>query len=315
MIRALAFLTLALAQPAGAFELAWPADCALGTTCHIQQYVDHDPGPAATDFTCGPLSYDGHDGTDIALNSRAEMAQGVAVLAAARGVVKAVRDGVEDFQPRILGKECGNGVIITHEGGWETQYCHMEKGSLLVKPGEPVETGAKLGLIGQSGWADFPHVHLTVRHDGQTVDPFEPDPTAACNATPGPGLWNRPVPYEPGGFFAAGFAAVPPTYEAVRAGIDTPSLATNAPGIVLWAFAFGTRKDDVMTFQITGPGGAFFSHGTVLEKPQAQMFRAEGRKLTLPEWPVGAYHGVVSLFRSGTKVDQVTADVQVLPHT
>ncbi len=82
MLRALAPLLMALAPPAGAFDLAFPAGCTLGQDCYIQQYHDHDPGPEATDYTCGPLSYDGHDGTDIALPTRAAMAAGVAVLAA-----------------------------------------------------------------------------------------------------------------------------------------------------------------------------------------------------------------------------------------
>ena len=48
-------LTLALAPPAGAFELAWPVDCRLGDTCHIQHYVDRDPGPGGT-TSARPLS-------------------------------------------------------------------------------------------------------------------------------------------------------------------------------------------------------------------------------------------------------------------
>ena len=170
MIRLSALLTLALAHPAGAFELAFPVDCALGDSCHIQQYPDHDPGPAAVDFTCGPLTYDGHDGTDIALPNRAAMAAGVAVLAAAPGVVRGVRDGVADFAPKVEGRECGNGVLVEHQGGWVTQYCHMRQGSVIVKPGQSVETGTPLGLIGQSGMADFPHVHLSLRHNDTQVE-------------------------------------------------------------------------------------------------------------------------------------------------
>ncbi|MFZ9199919.1 MAG: M23 family peptidase, partial [Paracoccaceae bacterium] len=120
MIRALAPLLMALAFPAGAFELAFPAGCTLGQDCYIQQYHDHDPGSEATDYTCGPLSYDGHDGTDIALPTRADMAAGVAVLAAAAGVVKGLRDGVADAAPFPTGQDCGNGVVIDHGNGWET---------------------------------------------------------------------------------------------------------------------------------------------------------------------------------------------------
>ena len=75
--------SLAAAEP---FSLDFPVDCTLGETCYIQQYVDHDPGPGARDFTCQGLSYDGHKGTDIALPTLAAMAQGVRVRAAAPGI-------------------------------------------------------------------------------------------------------------------------------------------------------------------------------------------------------------------------------------
>jgi hypothetical protein len=48
----------------------------------------------------------------------------------------------------IAGKECGNGVLIEHEGGWRTQYCHMAKGSVRVKPGDQLTTGQPIGLVG-----------------------------------------------------------------------------------------------------------------------------------------------------------------------
>ena len=318
MIRVAAFLTLALASPAGAFELApfklaWPADCTLGDTCHIQQYADHDPGPAATDFTCGPLSYDGHDGTDIALISRAEMTQGIAVLAAAPGTVKGARDGVADFVPWVKGHECGNGVVVEHADGWETQYCHMRQGSVLVKPGDPVETGSPLGFIGQSGMAEFPHVHLSVRHNGTKIDPFEPDPSATCNPAPGPGLWAAPIPYQPGGLLAAGFTSAVPTFDAIRAGLPTEPLAASAPGLVLWAYVFGSRAGDTLQFTITGPQGEVLHTTATLDKTQAQLFRANGKRLTTATWPAGSYQGRITLMRGEARIDQITAEVQITP--
>ena len=318
MTRGAALLTLALALPAGAFELApfklsWPVACTLGDTCHIQQYADHDPGPAASDFTCGPLSYDGHDGTDIALISRAEMAEGIAVLAAAPGTIKGVRDGVADFVPFEPGRECGNGVVIEHKGGWQTQYCHMRQGSVLVKPGDQVEAGTPLGLVGQSGMADFPHVHLSVRHNGSKIDPFEPDPAATCNPTPGPELWATPVPYEPGGFLAAGFADNVPTFDAIRAGLPTAPLSATAPGLVLWGYVFGGRAGDKMEFTITGPQGETLKTSAKLEKTQAQLFRASGKRLTAPNWPAGTYQGTITLLRGGAQIDQIAAQVQITP--
>ena len=317
MILRLILLTLALAQPAGAFEwpaisLAWPAACILGDTCHIQQYPDHDTGPGATDFTCGPLSYDGHDGTDIALPSRAAMAAGVQVLAAAPGIVKGTRDGIADFVPKVDGKECGNGVVIGHADGWETQYCHMRQGSVLVRQGDKVATGTPLGLIGQSGMADFPHVHLSVRHNGTKIDPFEPE-GGACSLTTGPTLWATPEPYEPGGFLAAGFTASVPEFVAIRAGLPTAPLPATSPGLVLWAYAFGTRAGDDMQFTVTGPQGQILQEQVTMEKTQAQMFRAIGKRLKAKAWPQGTYQGIVTLTRNGTEIDTVAAQVSITP--
>jgi hypothetical protein len=303
-------LLMALAQPAGAFELAWPVDCTLGNDCHIQQYFDHDAGPLATDFTCGPLSYDGHDGTDIAVSTRAKMAEGVAVLAAAPGVVKGVRDGVEDFVPFVEGRECGNGVLIEHDGGWQTQYCHLRQGSISVAAGDRVEVGTQLGLVGQSGMADFPHLHLSVRQNGAEVDPFEPD-DATCSLAPGPTLWAEPIIYEPGGILEAGFADRVPEFDEVRAGLPGNGLPETAPGLVMWVYVFGTRAGDQMAIAITGPEGEVIRDTVTFDKTQAQAFRAIGKRLTVPAWPVGTYSGSAVLIREGKPLDQADVSVQI----
>jgi hypothetical protein len=150
--------------------------------------VDHDPGPTALDFTCSGLSYDTHTGTDFALPSLAAMRAGVAVLAAAPGQVTALRDGMPDTgltpetAAQIEGRDCGNGVVIRHADGWETQYCHLMQGSVTVARGQIVETGTPLGLVGLSGNTEFPHVHIALRRNGQVVDPFDPDGQITCGA-------------------------------------------------------------------------------------------------------------------------------------
>ena len=312
MKHALGLALLLLASPAAALDLAWPAACTLGDTCYIQQYADHDPAATASDFTCGPLSYDGHDGTDIALPNRAAMAAGVGVLAAAPGTVLGVRDGIADFAPVVPGKECGNGVVIDHGAGWVTQYCHMRQGSVLVKPGDAIQTGTELGLIGQSGMAEFPHLHLAVRHNDVDIDPFAPDQTA-CALTPGPTLWADPTPYEPGGFLTAGFSDAVPEYDAIKAGLPTDPLPETAPGLVLWAHLFGGRAGDKVAFRITGPTGDILTETAVLEKTQAQLFRAYGKRLTTDAWPTGAYVGSATLTRDGTQIDQIEVTVQIGP--
>src|SRR5690606_33023540 len=100
-------------------KLSLPLDCEPGRTCFLQHYVDIDTGSDARDFRCGSATYDGHKGTDFRLLSTAAARRGVRVLAAAPGVVKAVRDGLEDSIAResggkagVSGVECGKGLVV-----------------------------------------------------------------------------------------------------------------------------------------------------------------------------------------------------------
>jgi Peptidase family M23 len=310
MIKVLA-ITLALASPAGAFELAFPADCALETSCYVQNYVDHDPGPQVQDFTCGGLSYDGHDGTDIALPTVAAMRAGVNVLAAASGTVKGIRDGIADFAPVQPNKECGNGVLVDHGGGWETQYCHMKQGSVRVRVGDPVAAGAVLGQIGQSGQAAFPHVHLAVRHNGAELDPFAPETLTSCGAPPAQGLWDHPLAYAPGGLLDIGVSSDIPQFQAIKNGLSSPSLPATAPALVVWAYIFGPRAGDALLFKLTGPSGEVFTERSLLEKPQALAFRATGRKLKTAAWPKGSYQAEVKMMRGDQELGRKAVMIDI----
>ena len=72
------------------------------------------------------------------------MAAGVQVLASAPGVVRGIRDGMPDQPPEgrlthdFGAMNCGNGVLLAHDGGWETQYCHLRRGSVEVAVGDTV---------------------------------------------------------------------------------------------------------------------------------------------------------------------------------
>lgn len=309
MIRAL-ILSLALASPAGAFQLDWPVACTLGQTCFIQHYFDHDPGPGTRDYTCGTLTYDRHEGTDIALPNRAAMAAGVDVLAAAPGTVLATRDGIADFEPFAKGKDCGNGVLLDNGDGWQTQYCHMKLGSVAVKKGDQLSAGAKLGLIGQSGNADFPHLHLTVRQNGTDLDPFEPV-DQGCGEPASPGLWTHPMPYVPSGFMAAGFSSAVPGFDQIQTGLPTAPLPADAPAIVLWAEVYGGHAGDQMAFQITAPDGSTLLKGANdLTRNQDQLFRALGTRLHAPLKP-GQYAGRIDLIRDGKTFATTTTEVTV----
>ncbi|MGB3407159.1 MAG: M23 family metallopeptidase [Jannaschia sp.] len=284
-------------------RLRLPLDCTLGESCFIQQYVDADPGPAAADYTGGPLAYDNHRGTDVRVADLEAMGAGVAVLAPASGTVRGVRDGMADrvIQDRaeVADRECGNGVAIDHGGGWETQLCHMANGSVAVRPGQDVEAGDKLGEIGLSGATQFPHVHLSVRKDGAVVDPFVA------------GLWLDTPPYEPGGFLSIGLADGVPEFAAVKAGTaDAPYLPVDAPALVVWAAMFGGQAGDVIALRITGPDGQeVFAHDATLERTQAELFRAAGRRLNAARWRGGDYKGTATLIRDGSILDRIETTI------
>lgn len=64
----------------------------------------------------------------------------------------------------------GNLVIINDGDGYVTYYAHNEK--ILVKVGDIVKRGEVISLMGETGMATGPHVHLEIHHDGKPVDPW-----------------------------------------------------------------------------------------------------------------------------------------------
>lgn len=320
MRAALVASALSLAAPiaAGELTLTLPIDCIPGETCYIQNFMDRDPTEQVRDFQCGSLSYDGHKGTDFALPALSDMQWGVNVLAAAPGMVAAVRDGMPDvlFDPasadRIRGKECGNGVLLRHPDGWETQYCHMKSGSVRVRSGDPVEAGTILGQVGLSGKTTFPHVHLSVRRDGRRIDPFDPDSDAdlATCTPPERTLWRDTLDYVPGGLISAGFAQDMPGYDAIKAGTAARDrLPRTAPALVLFGFAYGGRTGDEIDLQITGPDGPVLTERVELNRNQGQFFRAAGKRLRSGRWAGGAYHGTVRILRDGQELSRKMVQV------
>ncbi|WP_047996939.1 M23 family metallopeptidase [Puniceibacterium sp. IMCC21224] len=286
--------------------LSLPLDCTLGQTCFIEDYVDADPGIAQHDYTCGLKSRDGHRGTDIALLSDDAMDRGTAVLAAADGVVEAVRDGVPDrpysaeIAAEIAGQECGNAVRILHPNGYQTLYCHMKRSSLAVQQGQQVTTGTPIGQVGMSGQSNFPHVHITVLKDGKVVDPFAPEVPAGIEPACGTGsgtLWFDPPIYGRTGLFTASFTTSMPRLTHVQSGAARRDSARPDHDLILYGFAFFAETGDEMQLTATGPDGAVFTHRLTIDRGQSQLFRAFGRHAPEGGWPKGAYTGTVSLVR------------------
>lgn len=305
-------VSLFIATSANALEFASPVDCKIGVDCFIQNYVDVDPSPEWQDFSCGKLSYNGHDGTDFRVKNFVEMERGVAVIAAADGLVVGVRDGIEDNgmadPDSIKGKECGNGVMVNHADGWQSQYCHMKKGSIAVFKGQRVKAGDKLGYIGFSGQTAFPHLHLSIRQDSKSIDPFTKEfvGKGVCSLTPRPTLWkdSANIRYVATALLGAGFSTQAPTPEGIRHGkFNDTTMNQDAPLLVAWVDMMGIQAGDKLQLKIVSPDGTiFFEKEEMYANPKAVQFSFAGRKRQATGWASGTYTGSAVLIRDGAEV-------------
>jgi len=297
-------------------RLSLPLRCEPGMNCFIQSYVDHDPGPASTDFNCGARTYDTHNGTDFRVRSMRDKARGVDVIAAADGVVRGVRDGMQDISVRVIGsaalggRDCGNGVMLDHGGGWTSQYCHMAQGSIAVREGARVRRGEPLGRVGLSGNTEFPHVHVTIRKDGTVVDPFAYGKApASCGG--GTSLWTPEVtaalPYRSRILLAQGFADGPVSAEDLDTGrIEDRRPNRDSAALTAWVRLIGIETGDAVRLVLTGPDGRVLAENRpeASDRPKAQLHVFVGRKRPPEGWPTGRFTATVSVQREGRAVTE-----------
>lgn len=322
MIRGLIVLMVSIvAASSGAAQdisLQLPIDCTLGKTCYIQQYMDHDSGPKAQDYLCSPRGKNHHTGTDFALHTIAQMHQGVRVLAAAPGVVVRKRDGKpERFYSAanaetVTGRECGNGVVVKHANGWETKYCHMQKGSIAVKKGQQVAAGDALGNVGLSGRTHFPHMHFSVRKNGKHVDPFAPDGNIVCGAPSKKTLWKKTPEFSGGGILNASFSGYEPTDTDIKLGrAAVGHLDVSAEALVLVSYVFGAQQGDRILHDIRGPGD--WSNVAEIKIDANLAFKSSysGQINDARDWTPGRYTGTVRLMRANNVIARKVVHLEI----
>jgi hypothetical protein len=301
---------LLAAQPV----LDWPVDCTLGQTCFIEDYVDADPTKGRQgDFACGINSRDGHRGTDIALLSFDEIAEGVAVRASAPGRVLRIRDSMPDdrlMRGVTSQTACGNAVLVDHGEGWQTLYCHLRLGSVAVSVGQQVKAGDRLGMVGLSGQTNHPHLHLTVLKDGEVVDPFDPDPDQTCGPVQDT-LWAETPDYYQTGLVTAGFSDHVPTLDDVRTGAARRDTGARDAPLVVYAHIGYGENGDVLEIEASGPDGQIFERSILIKDPQASVMRAFGKKAPPGGWSRGEYLGEATLLRDGRVIAHRFAHVTV----
>ena len=98
-----------------------------------------------------------HYGVDISAP------RGTPIVAAADGyvVISGRRNGYGGY---------GITVEIKHDEHYSTVYAHLCE--TMVKEGDKVRAGEKIGLVGSTGRSTGPHCHFEVRYDGVAMDPL-----------------------------------------------------------------------------------------------------------------------------------------------
>ncbi len=292
------------------FEI--PIDCNIGKDCFIQKYVDTDSSDEYRDHTCGLLTSPNHKGTDFRLRDYVALEKGVAVQAAADGIVSAHRDGVRDINIRF-NKEydskqgCGNVVIINHGSGWNSWYCHMKNGSVTVKKGDKVTAGQKLGLVGLSGETEYPHLHFQVSYYDKIIDPFTTKSigTGCQTSTPVNSLWSdnalSKLEYNNGHLLISGITNEDINSEKARNGKSNgTNFLANSDNIFIWADVTAPRKGDTLRFTIKQPDQEPQTYTRIFGKSKAVMFDAIKLRKGGDIFSRGKYFVTIQMTRNNT---------------
>lgn len=317
----------AAAQQTSLPDLVWPINCTLDKTCWIARYMDRTSGKEHGDYRCGMRTQHNHKGTDIALSDFRAMETGVAVHAAAKGRVLALRNGMPDIvvtkerRTKILKQGCGNVIIIGHGGGWRTRYCHLKKDSLLVKKGDTVAAGQPIAQVGLSGITEFPHLHFMLhRNQGgkpiQHIDPFDgglfEDDTCAATANDNTDtFWAETPDYQPS-------ALLPPVIDTSRRTRDTmwnpqpEAMAPDSPQMIVQARGFHALEGDEWRIQLMSPDGRIAVNQTITQKNDRQRILAfAGLRKPDTGFMSGRWAARVKLTRAGAVIGDQTTTVLI----
>src|SRR5258707_466997 len=80
------------------------------------------------------------------------------------------RFGVVSFAGRRNGY--GNLIVLRHHGGYSTYYAHLRNFAPGLRAGSRVVQGEIIGYVGQTGWANGPHLHYEFHLRDQNRNPL-----------------------------------------------------------------------------------------------------------------------------------------------
>lgn len=292
----------------GPVRLSIPVACVLGRSCLLFSYPNAGTSEEPLDYACGPMTRAAETSTEFRLIDYVDMEDGIAVLAAAPGTVRAVRDDLPDVSYRLLGLSAviddslGNYVEIEHRDGVITTYSHMRRGTARVTVGDTVARGQAIGEVGMSGLTEHPVLGFEVARNGLLLDPFTGLLlNAGCGEPTDAALWRddemAELDYKPASLLLA-FADRVLNRAAFEYYTFRRTLPSDADALVLHAYVMGVREGDAFVAEIVDPTGArFVKSGRSFERSSQIELLAVGKQdLDEPLIP-GAYEATFQLFR------------------
>lgn len=66
----------------------------------------------------------------------------------------------------------GNFVVIDHGDGYQTLYAHLLNKSMVVKAGDKVTQGQKIGIMGSTGRSTGTHLHFEIKSGNVKINPL-----------------------------------------------------------------------------------------------------------------------------------------------
>jgi len=96
-----------------------------------------------------------------------KMHEGIDIAANFGSTISAALDGTVNYAAWEEGY--GNVIKIDNGSGIETTYAHCSV--IMVKKGEVVKRGIKIGEVGSTGHSTGPHLHFEVRINGKAINP------------------------------------------------------------------------------------------------------------------------------------------------
>jgi murein DD-endopeptidase MepM/ murein hydrolase activator NlpD len=128
-------------------------------------FIWPDTGPISQGFGCTSYPFEPYDPAC----PQKHFHNGLDIAGACGNNILAADTGIAYIEP-FMAYGFGNYIIMVHGNGWQTLYGHLA--GFAVHSGQRVLRGQLIGYEGTSGNSTGCHLHFSVNHNGQWVNPL-----------------------------------------------------------------------------------------------------------------------------------------------